>query len=382
MATFIPEVSVIIPLYNAEKFIADCLESLLAQTLKNFEVIIVDDCSTDSSPAIVKSYAKKFGGRLTFSRLKKNSGNAGYSARNKGFAYSRGEYVFFIDADDFITETALEELYTLAKNFTADVVYTGSRYRYTTEGGTKFTTDRIGQVSKAQGLEDKPTLTINDPHKNLTELLLKKNLYHTPWTKFVRRDFLNDKGITFYETISGGDYIWTIELFATAERFLRVPNAVYFWRDDSFESMTRSKKSTAEQINKWGKILVSWCKAMSALSDKIELLRKNPVYSYEALSFWIDFSFKHCFEARMQVNPEQIFEILHREFADKGDIELTIPLLFSVIDLQQKQVIMQNRRFQQTAAHAQEQVNKFKQFAAAANKRIAQLEAELKRLKS
>ena len=211
---------------------------------------------------------------------------------------------------------------------------------------------------------------------------MKKNLYHTPWTKFVRRDFLNAKGITFYEPISGGDYIWTIELFATAERFLRIPNAVYFWRDDSFESMTRAKKSTAEQINKWEKILVSWIKAMSALSDKIELLKKHPAYSYGALTFWIDFSLKHCFEARMQVNPEQIFEILRRESADNGDIELLMPFLFSVIDSQQKQLIMQSQQFQQFAARAQAQVKKLSQHVAAAKNRIAQLEAELQRLKS
>ena len=109
-----PEVSVIVPLYNAEKYIAECLESLLAQTFKNFEVIVVDDCSTDSSCAIVESYRERFGGRLTLSHTKKNSGNPAVP-RNKGLMLSRGEYIYHVDNDDVIIQTALEEMYSLAK---------------------------------------------------------------------------------------------------------------------------------------------------------------------------------------------------------------------------------------------------------------------------
>ena len=203
-----PAISVIIPMYNAEKYIGECLDSLLNQTFQNFEVIVVDDCSTDNSRTIAESCVEKFGGRLTFVTLEKNSDNAGYTARNRGFALSRGEYVFFVDADDFIAKDALEILYTAAKKYDADVVYTGSRYRYTTEGGEKRTIDIVGRDLKKKGKKDKTTLTVDDPEKLLKVLLNpKRGIYHTPWTKFVRRRFLTEKEITFYETISGGDYI-------------------------------------------------------------------------------------------------------------------------------------------------------------------------------
>lgn len=341
-----PAVSVIIPMYNAEKYLDDCLNSVLAQTFQDFEVIVVDDCSTDNSVAIVESYVEKFGGRLILTSLKKNSGNAGYSARNKGFTFSRGEYVYFMDADDFITETAIEELYTAAKHFDADVVYTGSRYRYTTKRGTIWTTDRIGRELRAKGIEDKPTLTINDPHKNLEELLdLRRGIYHTPWTKFVKRNFLTEKEITFYEAISGGDYLWTIELFACSERFLRIPNAVYFWRDDSMESMTRSKSSTEIQIRKWGKIFASWIKFALVLNNKIKILKENSAYIFSALVFWIEFSLRNCVEARLQVESEQVYDILCRELEGESDFNLMIPFFFSVFDIQQKNLLATQQEF-------------------------------------
>lgn len=351
-------------MYNVEKYIGECLDSLIAQTFQDFEVIVVDDCSTDSSPAIVQSYAEKFGGRLTFTRLQKNSGNAGYTARNRGFSFSRGEYVFFMDSDDFVTKTALEELYTAAKNFDADVVYTGSRYRYTTEGGIKFTTDRIGRELKEKGLPDNPTLTLDDPHKNLTEFNIGRGLYAAPWTKLIKRNFLSENGIFFPEIRSAGDVIWTIELFATVKRFLRIPNAVYFWRNDADESVTYKERKPSEQIALWCTTFFSGAKYIDDLLKRLSFFKQNPIHSYAAWNFFFYACIKHTSKARMQVQSAAVYEILRREFADKGDIELIIPFMFSIIDSQQKVNAANNQKFQQFAAQAQA--------------RIAQLEAQLK----
>ena len=122
-----PAVSVIIPLYDSEKYIAECLDSLLIQTFQDFEVIAVDDCSEDNSVAIVNDYVPKFGGRLSVVRMEKNSGYAGFP-RNKGIELADGEYLYFIDADDTIAPTALEELYSQAKKFDADVVHCEKYY--------------------------------------------------------------------------------------------------------------------------------------------------------------------------------------------------------------------------------------------------------------
>ena len=91
------KVSVIVPVYNAEKYLGVCLESLLIQTLTDFEVIVVDDCSTDASNTVAESYLERFGGRLKIVTLPENTGS-GAVPRNVGLGLAGGEYVYFIDA--------------------------------------------------------------------------------------------------------------------------------------------------------------------------------------------------------------------------------------------------------------------------------------------
>ena len=365
-----PAISVIIPLYNAESYIGQCLNSILAQTFKNFEVIVVDDCSTDNSVQVVESYREKFGERLTLIKKRRNSGG-GFGPRNVGLTVSRGEYIYFVDADDFISKTALEVLYTAAKNFDADVVYTGARYLYTTDGGAILKFDKIARTLKEKKLEDKPTLTVNDPNKIFKDYLLDNTFFWAPWTKFVKRDFLTENEIVFPEITFEEDFLWSLELFARAEKFLRIPNAVYFWRDDSSNSVIRDKKSVASQIAKWIEAIVLFSDALKDLTDKLDILRDNPDYCYMTLVRQFNFCFEHNFGERLQVKPLTVYKILQRQFDDKsGSFEFLLPFMFSVIDSQQKSLI-----------RAQQQFEKFNQFAAQSKARIAELESEVNRLK-
>ena len=366
-----PAVSVVIPMYNAEKYIAECLDSLLAQTFQDFELIVVDDCSTDNSAAIVESYRKNFGDRLILTTLKKNSGNAGYSARNKGFTFARGEYVFFMDADDMVTKTAFEELYAAAKKFDAEVVYTTARYLYTSDKGIELKFDRIATKLKEKNIDEKPTLILGDPHKKLQDLLIKDALHWEPWAKFVQRDFLLRKEITFYEILSGGDLLFTMELLSCSERFLRLPTAIYLWRDDSVKSITREKRSPEKQISLWSRIIVNLAQALTDLENKNDILKQNHVYCYFAVMRHFNFCFFYKNrDARLQVKPNDIYEILRRAMEKDSEFTLLIPFMFSVIDSQQKGLIQ-----------AQQQFLKFNQFAIQAQQRIAALEGEIRRLK-
>lgn len=113
-----PKISIIIPVYNTEKYIAKCLDSVLAQTFKDFEVICIDDGSTDNSLEILKEYAQKDDRVIIFSQT-----NKGVSvARNLGIEKSRGEFIQFVDADDWIKKDCVELAYTKIKENNTDIV--------------------------------------------------------------------------------------------------------------------------------------------------------------------------------------------------------------------------------------------------------------------
>ena len=273
-----PAVSVIIPLYNAEKYLPATLESLLAQTLKNFELIVVDDCSTDSSCAIVERYAAQFGGRLKLTRTAKNSGS-GATPRNTGLKFSRGEYIFNMDNDDLITPTALEELYTLAKNFDADVVACERYYLARADLGKIFICDW------RQGVVDKPTFASDDLTERVCELIDKKFLV-TPWSKLVRRDLIVDNGIAFPPTTIADDDIWTCEILFSAGKILRVPNAVYIWRQTE-SSVMRRERSPQEVLEFWLQPIVFGIKTLDDFMGKFEFFRRHIDYRCAVLEFFV-----------------------------------------------------------------------------------------------
>lgn len=123
-------VSIITPLYNAEKFVSETIESVLNQTYENWEMIIVDDCSRDSGPEIVREYQKK-DKRIKLIQLEKNSGSA--FARNKAIEESKGRYIAFLDSDDLWHPEKLEKQISFMKR--NDYAFTFTKYQLMTEEG-------------------------------------------------------------------------------------------------------------------------------------------------------------------------------------------------------------------------------------------------------
>ena len=113
------KVSVIVPVYNAEKFIKDCLNSIFEQTLKDIEVIVIDDGSTDDTSMILKKYLQNFTNKMKII-TKENQGQG--KARNIGIELAKGEFVTFVDADDKIESDMLQKMYQEAKKEEADVI--------------------------------------------------------------------------------------------------------------------------------------------------------------------------------------------------------------------------------------------------------------------
>ncbi len=329
-------ISIIIPMYNAEEYIGECLDSILAQTFQNFEVIIVDDCSTDNCVAVVESYKPKFDGRLLLEKTEKNSGGGGYIPRNIGLNLAHGEYVYFMDADDYISETALETFYNAAKEYDADVVYTSSHYDLTKPTEMRVLRDRENQSLVKNNLKDTPLLTINDPQKNIDRLLDIGN-FKTPWTKFLRRDFLIENEITFPAIVVGGDFIWVIHVYCRARRFLRIQEPLYYYRRYSSSSVSTKNKNSPEQIYYVVSAFLALIKALTELANKTGILQQNLYRCYQALEGDFNYRMVLLNEVRNQLTSQEIYELLCREFNKADDsANLMIPFFFSMINAERK----------------------------------------------
>ena len=117
MKKLLPKVSVIVPVYNVEKYLSDCLDSLIKQTLKDIEIICVDDGSTDNSHKILLEYARKDDRILVLQQENSKQG----TARNKGLEIAKGEYIGFVDSDDWVDEDFYEKLYIAAIEKDSDI---------------------------------------------------------------------------------------------------------------------------------------------------------------------------------------------------------------------------------------------------------------------
>ena len=211
-----PKVSVIVPVYNAERYLVECLDSVLGQTLRDIEVICVDDGSTDRSPSVLSDYAA----RDSRIRLLSTSRAGAGAARNRGLAEARGEYVFFCDADDWIDRDALCSMYSAASSARADVAMTGIRY-FDSDTGREFRVWRIGGGAPPLPQPFAPS----DIGLDLFPVL-------RPQTggKMFRREFVESTGNAFQEQPRVNDLAFVATAIALAERIVADGEARYHYR--------------------------------------------------------------------------------------------------------------------------------------------------------
>ena len=302
------KVSVIIPVFNAEKFLGACLESILNQTLKDFEVLVVDDCSTDSSAAIAESFLEKFGGRLKILRTKKNSGS-GALPRNEGLKFSRGEYIFFMDNDDLLTPAALETLCDLAEKFRAEVVYMSRGF---VSDGKIF---MEAAWDKNNSALDKSTFEPENISERV-EKFLKTSYGWAPWEKFLRRDFLLANEIIFPRVKISEDVLWTFKVICLAKKFLRVPNRLYIWRSVK-NSLSRIERTPEEEIKFWLDPLVKGLDYLDEFLNEFEFFAQNPNYRFEVTNFFVKMQIAGMLSAFEKLKTEELYKIIHGQFDGK-----------------------------------------------------------------
>ena len=172
-----PKVSIIVPVYNTEKYLRKCIDSLVNQTLKEVEIVIVNDGSEDSSPKIIEEYVKKYPEKILYIS-QENSGQA--VARNNALKICNGEYIGFVDSDDFVRTDMFERMYKAAVSQNAD---------YAACGFTELTYDKnMKEVELEHYVRSKPAYAPKD---------MFFSAYASPWLHLYKRDVITKSGADF-----------------------------------------------------------------------------------------------------------------------------------------------------------------------------------------
>lgn len=201
-----PKVSVVVPVYNTEKYLERCLDSLLNQTLQDIEIIVIDDGSQDNCPHILDEYQKRHLNRMKVIH-KTNGGQA--TARNLAFQYCIGEYIGFVDSDDFVKPDMFEKMYSEACKKNAD---------YVACGYTDFYLENDKEVILKR-------YTASRPAKETKDLFI--GALAPPWLHIYKRELIVDNNIRFPEGVIYEDTALYLNLIPYIKRIAIVEEALY-----------------------------------------------------------------------------------------------------------------------------------------------------------
>lgn len=208
------KVSVIIPVYNVEPYVQKCLQSVFAQTYKDVEVILIDDCSTDQSMSIVNNVVSEYNGKFSI-RIIRNEHNLGLSqSRNRGIDDAKGEYVFFLDSDDEISKDCIQTLVSAAIDNKPDVV--------------------IGDYAVHGSSDYFPPLKLNSGRIRNREAIIKayakEKIYVMAWNKLVKRSFIIRNHLYFVPGIIHEDCLWSFQIACLSQDWVIAKKTTYYYK--------------------------------------------------------------------------------------------------------------------------------------------------------
>ncbi|HFI0550285.1 TPA: glycosyltransferase family 2 protein [Streptococcus suis] len=221
------KISIIVPIYNAERHLEECINSIVGQSYKNIEIILINDGSTDSSERIVSSFLENHDNIRYISQY--NSGPS--KTRNKGLQYASGDYIMFVDSDDYLSNTICERL--IAHD--ADIVMCKS---YKFKNGDKFETDDFASVTHIR--------QISDIGFKEFETLYKNTQFNPPFCKLYKKSLITT---LFKEDLDlGEDIIFNFEYLKNCQTFMFLDEALYYYRVGDANSL--SNKFDDKRIEK------------------------------------------------------------------------------------------------------------------------------------
>lgn len=255
------KISVIIPVYNVEKYVEKCVKSVLEQEFSDYEIIVVDDGSTDRSSEIVNKLYKENGDKIKII-TQKNKGLGG--ARNTGIENASGEYLFFLDSDDYIAKNALKDLYNQAKKEKLDILI--------------FNALMVDESDKdlgiCKGCSRNDIFNLKKYPKLLCEL-------PGAWNKLYRTSLFIDNDIRYPNKVWYEDIRTTLKLYPYAERVGYIDEIYYYYLQRENSIMQSNKSSKVIEIR-------------DAIQDVVDYYKENNLYDVykdelEHMAFWHEY---------------------------------------------------------------------------------------------
>lgn len=213
-----PRVSVIVPFYNVEKYIEKCLETLVNQTLDDIEIILVNDGSKDKTVDIVKKYKEMYSNKIVY--LEKENGGLS-DARNYAIPYARGEYIAFLDSDDYVETNMYKEMYEIAQKENSDMVECNFIWEY----------------------PNKARIDIGTTYNNKHEMIEKIRV--VAWNKLIKREILEKSKVQFPKGYRYEDVEFTYKLIPFLEKvsFCKTPMVHYVQREGSISNVQNKRNA-------------------------------------------------------------------------------------------------------------------------------------------
>lgn len=240
----IPKLSVLVPIYNVEKYLAQCLSSLVEQTLPEIEIICINDGSTDKSLSIVQDFARKDSRIIVIDKP-----NSGYGdSMNQALKLARGEYIGILESDDWIIPDAFATLYQAAKKANADVVKANYYKFRTLKNGETATITKVEEITKRE---------IINPAKDRRVFLFAPAI----WSSIYRADFLRKNKIDFLPT-SGASYqdlSFNFKVWSLAKKVVLLPEAFVNYRIDNINSSVNNPGKVNCVVEEYAEIETFLC---------------------------------------------------------------------------------------------------------------------------
>ena len=263
-----PKVSIIVPFYNVEKYIEKCLQTLVNQTLEDIEIILVNDGSKDNTIDIVKKYQKEYPQKIIY--LEKENGGLS-DARNYAIPYAKGEYIAFLDSDDYVETTMYQEMYEIAKKENSDMVECNFIWEY----------------------PNKSRIDVGTTYNGKHEMLEKVRV--VAWNKLIKREILEKSKVQFPKGCRYEDVEFTYKLIPYLEKvsFCKTPMVHYIQRIGSITNIQNKRNAEIFDV----------------MEHVIEYYKKNNMYTeyYTELEYvYVRYAFCSSFLRIVKIKDSKI----------------------------------------------------------------------------